>query len=327
MVMVSENPKVSVCVITYNQDNYIRECLQSIIDQDTDFNYEIIIADDLSTDNTRSIIQEFKDRYPSIVRVLFQEINTGGSKNFIDVHNLARGEYVAHMDGDDFMLPDKLRIQSQGLDENQDCTVCVHEVRRYDQRSERYLSFKPKAIPRKSGLDFLLMNLPFFTHSSKMYRRECHKDLKLLEGEVIDCYLHVHHALKGKILYLYLKDVLGVYRVNIGLSTDLDDINKNVYKSPNPKMVKLCIEAVEYSRRAGIEEKFLKKSKAKVYFDFSYNYLIAKDYKRFQTYIRKSNDTERVHKVQFVFGLFSRLPVLLFWLVRLRVSLLNLMSS
>ena len=313
--------KVSVCVVTYNQKEYIRECLQSIVDQETDFNFEVIVADDFSTDGTRDIVREFAKNYPRIVKPIFHKSNIGPFKNFLFVHEQATGEYVAHIDGDDFMLPSKLSIQVEELDKNQDCTVCVHEVRRFDQRNNQYLPFNPKKIPRKSDLRFLLMNLPFFTHSSKMYRAECHKDLELDSGKFLDCYLHVHHALNGSILYLI--NVLGVYRENTGLSTNQDDINNSFYQSPNPEMVKLCIDAIEYASRAGIEEKFLKKAKAKKYFDFAYCYLMAKDYERFQTFIKKSNDTERVHMTQLVFGFFSKSPNILFLIVHLRANLLN----
>ena len=57
-------PKVSVCVVTYNQEKYIRQCLQSIVDQETDFDFEVIVADDCSTDRTSCIVQEFADKYP-----------------------------------------------------------------------------------------------------------------------------------------------------------------------------------------------------------------------------------------------------------------------
>ncbi len=314
-----KKPKVSVAVITYNQEKYIRQCLQSIVDQEADFDFEIIVGDDCSTDSTREIVQSFIDKCPTLVRTIFQEKNTGGTKNMIDVHAAARGQYIAHMDGDDFMLPGKLKIQAEALDKNPDCTICAHEVKRYDQRNNCYLPFNPKAIPKKCDLEYLLMNLPFFAHSSKMYRAECNNGLEFGSEELLDCYFHVHHALTGKILFL--NDVLGVNRINFGLSVEKNNINNSAYQNPNPNMVKYCIDAIEYAKCSGVENGIIEKSKAKIYFDFSYNYLMAKDFHKFQYYIKKSIETARLHNIQYIFGHFSRIPVFLFLVTRLRVVL------
>ena len=312
-------PKVSVCVITYNQEKYIRQCLQSIVDQETDFDFEVIVADDCSKDGTREIVQSFTKKYPAMVRSIYQEKNTGGTKNLIDVYAATRGQYVAHMDGDDFMLPEKLKTQANQLERNPDCSICFHEVKRYDQHSKRYLKFKPKEIPYKSNLKYLLMNPSYFIPSSKMFRADCHNGIDLAMDELLDFYFHVHHALKGKILYL--NDVLGVYRVNMGLSVDINIINNPVYKNPNPKMPKLCVDAIEYARRSGVEEEFIDKSKAKLYFGFSYSYLMARNFPKFKFYIKKSRKTARLHKIQYFFRLFSGIPIFLFMLVRLRDGL------
>jgi glycosyltransferase involved in cell wall biosynthesis len=281
-------PKVSVCVITYNQEKYIRQCLQSIMDQETDFNLEVIVGDDCSTDGTRTIVQEFAERYKGIVKTIFQEKNTGGTKNYLDVHGAARGEYIAHIDGDDFMLPGKLRMQAEELDKNPDCAICVHATRHFDQHNQRYLKLWPMAIPRKSDITFLLMNLTFFDHSSKMYRAACRNGFELLTKQVIDCQLHVHNALSGKILYL--NEVLGVYRLNVGASTVGND-NRSVYKIPAPWMIGLIIEAIEYAGRSGVEADFINKAKSKAYFDFSRRHLLAKDFINFQLLINKSTET------------------------------------
>ena len=123
-----KKPKVSVCIITYNQEKYIRQCLQSIIDQETNFDFEVIVGDDCSTDGTRTIVQEFVERYPSIIKTIVQEKNTGGSKNNLDVHAAAIGKYVAHVDGDDYTLPGKLQLQANVLDADLMCTAVWHRV-------------------------------------------------------------------------------------------------------------------------------------------------------------------------------------------------------
>lgn len=83
-------PKLSVCVITYNQKEYIRQCLQSIVDQETDFDFEVIVGDDCSTDGTRAIVQEFARRYPKVVKPIFSEEYWGHPKLSVRSWNCAR---------------------------------------------------------------------------------------------------------------------------------------------------------------------------------------------------------------------------------------------
>ena len=68
--------KVSVCVVTYNQENYIGECLESLVNQVTNFRYEIIVGEDCSTDGTRAIVQRYVEKYPDLIVPLFYKNNT-----------------------------------------------------------------------------------------------------------------------------------------------------------------------------------------------------------------------------------------------------------
>ena len=121
--MSTQEIKVSVCVVTYNQERYIAECLQSLVDQETNFNFEVIVSDDCSTDRTPEIIKDFQRRYPNIIKPILHKKNMGAYKNFIFVHKQAKGKYVAHMDGDDYALPGKLQIQADYLDHNAECNI------------------------------------------------------------------------------------------------------------------------------------------------------------------------------------------------------------
>lgn len=114
------SPKVSVCVITYNQEKYLHRCLQSIVDQETDFEFEVIVGDDCSTDGTPMILREFAARYPELIKPIYNENNLGYYKNYALVHAEAQAAYVAHCDGDDFWYPGKLKDQVDFLDQNPD---------------------------------------------------------------------------------------------------------------------------------------------------------------------------------------------------------------
>lgn len=113
--------KVSVMVLAYNHEKYIRKALESMVNQQTNFKYEIIIGEDKSTDNTRTIIREYYEKYPEIIKPLFRKKNLGASKNVTATLRKCTGEYVAFMECDDFWTdPLKLQKQADFLDSHPD---------------------------------------------------------------------------------------------------------------------------------------------------------------------------------------------------------------
>ena len=120
--------QVSVCVVTYNQENYIAECLESLVTQQTSFKFEIIVGEDCSTDGTRAIVQQYVEQYPDLIVPLFYEENVGAVENVKRVYKAAKGKYIAHLDGDDMALPNKLQRQFNILENNTDCSICVHNM-------------------------------------------------------------------------------------------------------------------------------------------------------------------------------------------------------
>ena len=74
-------PLVSVCIITYNHEKYIRQCLDGVVMQKTKFPFEVILGEDCSTDSTRKIVEEFEARYPGIIKPVYHATNVGGARN------------------------------------------------------------------------------------------------------------------------------------------------------------------------------------------------------------------------------------------------------
>lgn len=121
--------KVSICIFSYNYEKYIAQCLESALDQKCSFNFEIIVADDLSTDGTRRIIQMYHDKYPNIIRLSFNEKNFGGTKNWVKAINACSGKYIALIDGDDYFTdPFKIQKQYDCLENNPNSNLCFHAV-------------------------------------------------------------------------------------------------------------------------------------------------------------------------------------------------------
>lgn len=104
--------KVSVAVITYNMEKYLRTLLDSILQQNVNFEYEIIIDDDCSPDDSRKIIKEYQEKYPHIIKPSLRNSNVGGSRNMYGVLKQCNGKYIAILEGDDFW-EDKNKLQYQ----------------------------------------------------------------------------------------------------------------------------------------------------------------------------------------------------------------------
>ena len=127
--MMSQTPKVSVVVLSYNHEKYIRQALDSILAQKTDFAFEVLVGDDCSQDGTRLILEEYAERYPDIMRPFLREKNLGPTRNLYETLKEARGEYLASCEGDDFWTDEnKLQRQSDFLDAHPEFVGCVHPV-------------------------------------------------------------------------------------------------------------------------------------------------------------------------------------------------------
>ena len=111
---MSHLPKVSVFILTYNQQDYVGQMMDSILAQRGDFSLELVIGDDASSDGTTQLIEDFAVRYPGKIRLLKAEKNMGLSANFLRTFAHCDGDYVAICDGDDYWITtDRLQQQIQ----------------------------------------------------------------------------------------------------------------------------------------------------------------------------------------------------------------------
>lgn len=208
-------PKVSVCVITYNHARYLAICLQSILDQETDFPFEIIVGDDFSTDGTQDILRDFAARYPDVIRPIFQPVNTGITNNYLDVHMAAKGTYVAHCDGDDCWMPGKLSYQYRIMEDDKtisQCWTCSNLVNDTGKKVGVFPALLARMLyPRTISANMIACSYALVgQHSTQMYRREFAPELK--HGEVtLDFWLAFSLALNGPAYYS--KKILGNYRM------------------------------------------------------------------------------------------------------------------
>lgn len=222
MEKIGNDPKVSVCVGTYNQVKYIGQCLQSILDQKTDFEFEIIVGDDASTDGTTDIVREFADRYPEKIIAVLHEKNVGPAKNYFSVHNIARGQYIAHLDGDDYCLPKKLQVQSNLLDSDPKCNMVFHRM--LVQKPNGEISNTRQTDINANGIDqvhfdrkSIIQYIAIAAHSSKMYRKTV-RDFDKVDFDMLDYYINVEQVGTGS-ARIISDGYYGVYRAGIGISS------------------------------------------------------------------------------------------------------------
>lgn len=130
----SEKPVVSVCLLSYNHEKYIKTAIESVLMQETDFPCELIIAEDCSTDSTRKIILSYAEKYP--IKLILQEKNLGMQKNLRSLLNAPEGKYVAFFEGDDSWTdPMKLKKQFDILESNPNVAVCYANAKIFDTKN------------------------------------------------------------------------------------------------------------------------------------------------------------------------------------------------
>lgn len=207
----NNNPLVSVIMITYNQEKYIEKALRSVLAQRTTFDFEIVIADDASSDSTVEICKRISDEYPGKINLIARTENLGTSGNYMDAWGRCRGKYIAICEGDDWWLTtDKLAVQADYMETHPDCTVCFHRVANYYPAKHNWSLC---GVP--ATYDFGLTELAkgnFITNLSVMYRALPVSSIPdwVKQTPLFDYAMHSLHAAGGKIHFI--PSVMGVYR-------------------------------------------------------------------------------------------------------------------
>ena len=236
---MKKNPKVSILCLTYNQKLFITQALDSFLMQKTDFDFEILIHDDASTDGTTKIIRQYQKKYPSIIKIIVQKENQfskGNSEILTEyLFPLVKGKYIALCEGDDFFTDEsKLQTQAEFLDNNPKCSLCFHPTRVIFENYQNDEYLFPDVKKSKDFSLAALIKENFIQTNSVMYRKQKYTDLpknKILPG---DWYLHMYHAQFGKIGYI--DKVMSVYRRHPG------GIWWEAYKNPDALIEKVGIE-------------------------------------------------------------------------------------
>jgi len=237
-----DKPLVTICSITFNHENYIEQALDSFLIQETSFPFEIIVHDDLSTDNTSAIIQQYEEKYPKIIKPIYQKENqySKGIRAIspIFVFPKAKGKYLTLCEGDDYWTGiSKLEQQVEFLENNNNYSLCYHNSTVVDENSHLLEKMK-HASPKDYTVEEMLLGETFILTNTIMFRNftpEILKGYQVKYKEVFNGDMALMHQLgfMGKCKYLEEVD-FAAYRVHSGgVWSSINEVKKieNIYKS------------------------------------------------------------------------------------------------
>ncbi len=220
--------RLTVLVFTYNHENYVAQALDSVLMQEFDGDYEVVIADDCSTDGTREILLEYQRKHPDTIRLVFADKNLNDNQITIQLFEEAAGQYIALLEGDDFWTSSsKLKKQLQFLDEHPECGMCFHNVAHLRENGDdrqvvhnspdqkKFLSLNDVLQASSIAYGSVVCRAGLIERFPAWYRT-------IFGGDWALCILYAERATIG-----YLDEVMGTYRIHSGgVWSGLDAIGK-----------------------------------------------------------------------------------------------------
>jgi len=221
----SPKPKVSVCLVTFNHAPFIRQALDGVLMQETDFLIEVCIGEDKSSDGTREICITYAKRHPDKIRlflrdradVIFVDGKPTGRFNLVETLKACRGTYIALLDGDDYWTsPHKLQRQVDFLDQNPQVAVCGHDIRAVDETGADHPEYRWSKPEKTFSTTSDVLQFNLLPTCSCVFRATSIANLPswILEVRMADWPLQILASLHGQIAFL--DEVMADFRVHPG---------------------------------------------------------------------------------------------------------------
>lgn len=233
---------VSVFMISYNQEDYIIESLENVLNQKTSFQYKVFLSDDCSTDNTKKVVDNYLKNHPKkeFVEFISQHKNLGWMPNFIFTLQKCQdsgAKYIAMCEGDDFWTDEnKLQKQINLLEDNPDVVLACHRYKELynDGREVNCPYFRKDFFKGKDSFKFTQKDFEEFMRIQTMtiVFRASALDLNIRHKYNYYCDTHIKHHILDHGLGLYTKDFDAIYRIhgnNVFMSLDRRKKNKFTY--------------------------------------------------------------------------------------------------
>lgn len=231
---------VSVLCCTYNHGEFLKNTLDSILAQETNFDFEIIVADDASTDNSQQIIREFQAKFPNKLVSILREANVGIGNNYYEALNLVKGKYLAICDGDDYWIDkNKLQLQVDFMENNAEFNICCssfeqHYVNGNSKNKVFYINeYLEDHYLLKEYYTFKdLLNCRFIASCTVLMRWKLKNNVPefLKHYKIIDFPLLLIHSSFGKIKVMndYIFSQYNIHTNGITKSTDPEAIHESL---------------------------------------------------------------------------------------------------
>lgn len=208
-------PLVSIFCVSFNHEKFIAQALDGFLMQQTKFDFEIVISDDCSTDNTRAVIEKYKENYPNLFRDVSPKKNLGMQRNWMHTLSTCAGTYIALCEGDDYWTdPNKLQKQVDFMQKHKDCALTYHPVEVIDQGGVNRTYPYDNPVHNASTIDVIKSH--FIPTCSVMLVADSIKKLPswIAKARSFDIALEMIVSLFGKIAYI--SDLMAVYRQHMG---------------------------------------------------------------------------------------------------------------
>jgi glycosyltransferase involved in cell wall biosynthesis len=284
---MNNKPKLSIIVLTYYHEKYIRYALDSILAQNVNFKYEVLVGDDASRDATPEILKEYTRKHPNIFKVILRKKNIGAVRNGVDLLKRATGEYIAQLEGDDYWLDlNKLQKQVDFLDKNKEFIGCAHKCVIVDENGVPDYTKSPSFVYSKKifSLNNYSSKADIPGQAATLVFRNVIKDWSPIE--------RVHLFVGDKTLMLMLlswgdfyvfNDVMSAYRYVIDKKAGKNFFSlhfANPYWQHDSFM--RFVRLNEYARSIGISTKIGKEKLDEYYTSLVENIINEPDFKRFK---------------------------------------------
>jgi glycosyltransferase involved in cell wall biosynthesis len=197
--------EISICIITYNQDKYLERAIESALMQQCSFQYEIIISDDCSNDNTKAIMTRYAEKYPSKIRVYYAESNMGMLRNWEKALMLCKAPYIALLEGDDYWNdPLKLQKQFDILESHPNCVISFTNANiEYESGEDGYPRYVDKKGEFFTTSDLLEYNfIPTCSVLMRNHISDSFFPAAYFKSPFADWIIHILNSKFGKIHFL-----------------------------------------------------------------------------------------------------------------------------
>lgn len=217
---------VSIFVMVYNHGQYLKDCLDSLLEQKTNFNYDIVVGEDCSKDNSREILLNYQKLYPGKFKLLLHPNNIGAVDNQNMTYENCSGKYIAICEGDDYWI-DALKLQKQidFLEKNPEYSLTFHKIKEITTREVRYSYDNPNEEKTYTLEDLSKEN--FIVTVSVVFRKNFEKLPEWMKYSPIGDYpLHLLNASFG--LIKYFPEEMAAYRVGSGIWSTQNTVDQIV---------------------------------------------------------------------------------------------------